>query len=526
MSLKPNERAEIRQKGYKASVDADQGRRRRENIMVEIRKSDRDRALNEKRRRPAAEVVPQATHSPAVEKKLEILPEMVQGLYSDDSSMQLEATTQFRKLLSIERCAPIDEVIRSGVVPRFVEFLTREDYPKLQFEASWALTNIASGTSDNTRVVVEHGAVPIFVKLLSSASEDIREQAVWALGNVAGDSTKSRDVVLTHGAMLPLLQQFSERAKLSMLRNATWALSNFCRGKPQPVFEHVKPALPALRLLILSQDEEVLMDSCWALSYLSDGSNDKIQAVIEAGVCPRLVELLTHHSPRVIIPALRTVGNIVTGDDAQTQCILDHQVLPCLFNLLTTNQKKSIKKEACWAISNITAGTKEQIQAVINANIIGPILHLLQVAEFDVRKEAAWAIFNAISGGTHDQIKYIVSQGCIKPLCDLLDHKDSKIVSVCLEGLQNILRVGEVENNSGAWDCNMFAQMIDDADGLDKIEELQYHDNAEIYKKAVMLLESNWVQDEDDNGPSPELPQNGFHFGNEPPSAPSGPHLE
>lgn len=54
----------------------------------------------------------------------------------------------------------------------------------------------------------------------------------------------------------------------------------------------VKPALPALARLIHSNDEEVLTDACWALSYLSDGTNDKIQAVIESGVCPRLVELL------------------------------------------------------------------------------------------------------------------------------------------------------------------------------------------------------------------------------------------
>jgi len=169
---------------------------------------------------------------------------------------------------------------------------------------------------------------------------------------VAGDSPKCRDLVLSHGALPPLLAQLNEHAKLSMLRNATWTLSNFCRGKPQPAFEQTKPALPALERLIHSNDEEVLTDACWALSYLSDGTNDKIQAVIEAGVCRRLVELLLHPSPSVLIPALRTVGNIVTGDDVQTQYIINNQALPCLLALLPHNHKKSIKKEACWTISN------------------------------------------------------------------------------------------------------------------------------------------------------------------------------
>ena len=87
---------------------------------------------------------------------------MVAGVWSESSNLQLEATTQFRKLLSIgihmisfvvfvfgcllyimsddidvknqlaERSPPIEEVIQSGVVPRFVEFLVREDFPQLQ----------------------------------------------------------------------------------------------------------------------------------------------------------------------------------------------------------------------------------------------------------------------------------------------------------------------------------------------------------------------------------------------------------
>ncbi len=101
----------------------------------------------------------------------------------------------------------------------------------------------------------------------------------------------------------------------------------------------------------------------------------------------------------------------------------------------------SLPQEACWTISNITAGTKEQIQSVVEAGILPPLVHLLGTAEFDIKKEAAWALSNATSGGSHDQIKYLVQIGCIKPLCDLLVCSDVRIVTVALEGLENILKV-------------------------------------------------------------------------------------
>jgi importin subunit alpha-6/7 len=58
---------------------------------------------------------------------------------------------------------------------------------------------------------------------------------------------------------------------------------------------------------------------------------------------------------QIVVPALRTLGNIVSGDDSQTQAVVDANVLPALTGLLA-NSKKNIRKETCWMLSNIAAG--------------------------------------------------------------------------------------------------------------------------------------------------------------------------
>jgi HEAT repeat protein len=475
----------IRKTEFKKKETAASREKRAENI-IKIRKEQR---LQDQQKRRLTQGEPAFTgHQHEINA-------LAAAVKSGDPARHLEATTTFRKLLSIEHNPPIQEVIDANVVPRLVEFLTYNDQPQLQFEASWALTNIASGSSDQTRFVIEAGAVARFRDLLLSPNDDVREQAVWALGNIAGDSPECRNYVLSHGVMEPLLRNLIESSKLSMLRNATWTLSNFCRGKPQPPWDFVSPALPTLSRLIYSTDDEVLTDACWALSYLSDGPNERIQAIIETGISRRLVELLLHSSFSVQTPALRAVGNIVTGDDIQTQIMINASILPCLLALLSS-PKKTIRKEACWTISNITAGNRAQIQAVIDAQIIPRLIALLSTADFDIKKEAAWALSNATSGGSAEQIRYLVDCHIIEPMCELISAPDNRIILVALEGLENILKVGEKEAKDTG--INDYAALVEECRGIDKLEQLQNHQHNEIYEKAVNILELYFAAEEEE----------------------------
>jgi importin subunit alpha-6/7 len=73
-----------------------------------------------------------------------------------------------------------------------------------------------------------------------------------------------------------------------------------------------------------------------------------------------------------------------------------------------------------------------------------------------------------------------------------------------------------VDKNFGnTGDVNLYAQTIDNNKGLEKIENLQSHDNSEIYEKAVNILKTYWLEDEDEvetlppgNGSQP-----GFNYG-------------
>lgn len=91
----------------------------------------------------------------------------------------------------------------------------------LQFEVAWVLTNIASGTTEQTQNVVKHGAIPKLVKLLKSESSIVAEQAVWALGNIAGDGPYARDRVLAHDALLFLLDLIKPDTSVSDMSDLT-----------------------------------------------------------------------------------------------------------------------------------------------------------------------------------------------------------------------------------------------------------------------------------------------------------------
>jgi hypothetical protein len=134
---------------FKKGVDHAEARRSRSETTIQIRKQNKDEMLAKRRQMVSKDASGAETgaifHTSAFTGNTDVpssgtarmmseatrqqIAEHRANIFTDDPMKQYASTQHFRRLLSIERGPPIQEVIDAGVVPRFVQFLQMGDHP-------------------------------------------------------------------------------------------------------------------------------------------------------------------------------------------------------------------------------------------------------------------------------------------------------------------------------------------------------------------------------------------------------------
>jgi hypothetical protein len=432
-------------------------------------------------------------------------PESIHTLATAVTSGSIEiviaAARRLRDYLSLVDSPPIDHLFQEGICPVFVQIL-RQAQPNpdelqrlLQFEACWCVTNLASGTPDQTVRVADAGGIEAFTHIINISQDwALLEQAVWGLGNIAGDGAALRDRCLDRDIVSTIhrVMQYPN-PPISIYRNVAWTISNLTRSAPQPSFDRVRPVLLLAAGFLRLADVDTVIDSLWAFSYISEGPD--IERLLDLGILPQVVDLLLHPSYSVQGPALRITGNLVAGDDKLTTACINARFIPPLASLLTS-PRRTLRKEAAWAVSNIAVGREAQIQLLFDQGLIQQTLDRLRPnAEYpDIRSELIWIVANICSKGSPAQHQRMFDMGVVDRMVDTLYIEDARTQIVTIEAL-NFLAHSYKENQGmiGYTGLNPVIAALQDPSTTSRLEQMQYSENKDLYDMVITFVDTWFV---------------------------------
>ena len=308
----------------------------------------------------------------------------------------------------------------------------------------------------------------------------------------------------------PRPEKFSD-----LIQNITWTISNLVRFKP------FSPLITSAQIMLLidffyvlyhipNLDHEARSNILWALSYISESDDKNVDLILESKFVPEIVEALPVLDGTLVSPALRIIGNILTGNEFQTQKLLDLHILS-KFQPFLDHYKVNIRREVCWSISNIAAGTLPQKDLLISSNILWDMPTVFLKNTYKVQKEIVFVIANIFcpsevvpgSNKFPNLINTILDSDlalCLYSfvednlVCDVDSYpKESasefnqRILSCCFTGIKDVCDLHLSQGVASIW-ANQFLNA--GAKQLPRIVSATFSSNFDVSTRSQYLLRS------------------------------------
>lgn len=279
--------------------------------------------------------------------------------------------------------APRDVVLAAGVMTPLLRCL--ESHPlnlSLQRIGAWALSNLVEGQFQQQSSSGKSGSgkstggneysssdeidikilLPTLRRLLHTADAEVLSYTCWTLSHLCdGPSSHIAAVVTTidpnglPGGLVPRL--------VDLLLHPSWRVT--------------KPALRTIGNIVCAECSD---DG----NNHNDGSlhpspTDYTEVILDCDAVPRLKKLITHSNREIQKEACWTLSNIAAGTVDQIQAVIDSGSIPPLVQLVSDKKTdQEVRSEACWVVLNATScGSDQQIEVLVDQGCVSVLGVLL-----------------------------------------------------------------------------------------------------------------------------------------------------
>jgi vacuolar protein 8 len=255
-----------------------------------------------------------------------------------------------------------------------------------------------SAADENRQQLVNAGAIPVLVQLLSSSDVDVQYYCTTALSNIAVDANNRRKLAQTETKLVQSLVNLMDSSSPKVQCQAALALRNLASDeKYQLDIVRAGGLGPLLRLLQSSYLPLILSAVACIRNISIHPLNES--PIIEAGFLKPLVDLLgSTDNEEIQCHAISTLRNLAASSDRNKALVLEAgAVQKCKQLVLYVPVTVQSEMTACIAVLALSDELK---QALLELGVFSVLLPLTQSTSIEVQGNSAAALGNLSSKGS------------------------------------------------------------------------------------------------------------------------------
>ncbi|KAJ5067889.1 importin alpha [Anaeramoeba ignava] len=490
---------ELRKQKFKKTIDFDAVKDKRVQIGSTLSKNKKEDFMLEKRmkkKQGKQETVSKINFQSEefqkqLEKKIRLIPIYSKLIFGTDLKKRLENLGKIRKLLSIPENPPFEQVIQTGIIKELITIIDNSN-EDIQFEIVWIICNISSGTIQQTQYLIDNNIENLLIKYLKSPNKKIRKLCSLALNNIYIDfqrHSSKQEVLKTLLEIFPTIKPHSLEFHTFVLLT-----SSLIRGKSLVNSDQASQILSLLVNNLKQNYKELKRDILWCLLDLIRNENMNKDLIQKSGLHLKLMNIITKLqqkidvNPRekigyeIIIICLNQISIIFSMDEGISDEIMELKNLEPFKNILVWKRRKAT--EGIIKILSNSSLNENSIQKYLDGKILINLLELEMDSSNEIRILIFSFLIKMIKNANSNQMSEIFSTNFFKKITSLIEIDNTESILTILNLIEEILKKENSVKNSP------MIERMEEANLIEKIEQLQTHPNEEIYQKTFSILET------------------------------------
>lgn len=253
-------------------------------------------------------------------------------------------------------------------------------------------------TDDNRQQLVNAGAIPVLVQLLSSPDVDVQYYCTTALSNIAVDAQNRKRLAQTESRLVQSLVHLMDSSSPKVQCQAALALRNLASDERYQLEIVRARGLPSLLRLLQSSYLPLILSAVACIRNISIHPSNE-SPIIDAGFLGPLVDLLgSTENEEIQCHAISTLRNLAASSDRNKQLVLEAgAVQKC--KQLVLNVPLTVQSEMTAAIA-VLALSDELKPHLLSLGVFDVLIPLTESESIEVQGNSAAALGNLSSKGT------------------------------------------------------------------------------------------------------------------------------